>query len=1836
MAKQLNVNLAFTADTGKARAQLQELQNILSNLGTSAAKGSSIGITKDLGEAISKATELQAILSKSTTKTGGLDIGKFNQALKQGKTSLKSYADSLSQLGPQGEQAFVQLARAINSAEVPLKKTNAMIDEMMTTLKNTARWQISSSILHGFMGTIQQAYGYTKDLNESLNNIRIVTGYSTDEMASFAKEANRAAKALSTSTTDYTNASLIYYQQGLSESEVKERTDITIKMANVARQSAEVVSDQMTAVWNNFTKSSDASLEHYADVMTALGAATASSTDEIAGGLEKFASIADMIGLSYEYAASALATITATTRQSEDVVGTALKTIFARIQGLSLGETLEDGTNLNKYSEALEKVGISIFEQNGELKDMDKILNDMGSKWNTISKDQQVALAQTVAGVRQYNQLVSLMDNWETFEMNLDIANTSEGALDEQAEIYAESWEAARDRVSAAAEGIYDSLINDDFFIGVDNVLTPILESIESIIDAFGGMSGIIGVVGTMLFKYFGDDFAQSIDDTVYNIKLTSKEGFNEILNLRKEANKQMGETMANSSSNTGEGIAFGTIQEAYQIEKNLSDEVLLKKQQLTVEEKKISDLAEKTLQLKMDNLRVLSDETIAQSKLADEADRKAKIDAKEFSRKFSKDINKNDFSKETVNASLETAKKQEKEYGALLAIQQKIEKSTDKESVSKFLLAIKEGAKNAAGEFGNLEATLDGILKKAEKSGTSVNDIKDLIDSSIDQVGAEAQETYDQIESMTGRADGARKSLEGIQKSATNAGSAFVATASNMQKMDDAAEDVRKDLENLEDTQITLGDSLTAFGEVAIGTFSLIQSTMGLTETWMDGSLSILDKVIATIPILINLTNLLNTVYTKSNLEKIKGIKLGIKNIFVTTGETVAEGAHDAALGKQNKTLAINNALKKAGLKGGLKTLAVMAAILATMALVTAAIKSYQLAQDNAKNASKYAREAAEEQRQEYERLNQEYTSLKESIADYKSALNGLNELTKGSAEYAAALEEANKKARELIESEGLYGDWSYGANGEILIDQNALNQATENKRMEAAKAETRYYSAEQRASQQEETDIINKTRQNTLKQVGTTYSYGEAIPEYDWVDKQELDTMAKASKEEYALAKDYANAKSENADLTIDSFLEGRDLGEVDTSKIKELANTVAELGDSADGTRAQLQKLNSEQDYLTKGYATSIAKQVIGEKKENGTIDSRILGNLNAENALGALVANNEEYKKRVESDAQKANLTYGEGATNENIKKLLNERTDDQIDVAGNGVLNDKELAQMYAQYVKGWDLDKVTYSGGYGKGTIKNEDNEEVTLNDEQMRKELYSALLADKMVEEAKTEKGQKDLGYENAERIVTNILDNAGDVLSNKIYQKEQVNENGEVVTPQKEYLADNIIDEEVQQVLLNAISNTNQQLLDQQGLDAAKKTLDTTQVQALEFDFSELSPEQVNEARAMGEQLGGEVGEAITKGLLDYEEKQNLYWDKLEEKQKAVLDASASREGIDPKIYERQTKNIMENVEALKDNENAAKALAINNTRMNKGVDTLIKNWKSWNKVLKEGDRTSEEFAKATAEVASCIGDLVGLSDGLEEQISSDFLASEETMGLLERAANADTEAITELGFAVAKDLTANFSAAQETLDAFASGTTVDILGETLNETEFYSRLDAVRTELDSWITQIQQDVADNGQLDMLSDEQMGDFASKLNEMAILTGMSVEEMQGYLNSMGLEANIEETPHEVTSMMPVTQTWARRQPLQKETDSNGFQLIGEEYTTTSEYLPVKETRMIPQIAFSSDGSAKPDKPQISYVGHGNISTGNQTAAKNANKSSGSKPKAAEQKNQKI
>ena len=549
MAKKLNVELGFSVNNSSAKKQIDDLLNQLQKIQTTPSK---VFDDKDLKDASKAAQELQQhIRNAVNTNTGKLDLTKFATSLSKSNTNLEYFRKQLTKAGTDGKNSFASLTNAIAQADAPMLKLNGRLGEFMTTLKNSARWQLSSNILHGLEGALGSAIGYAKDLDESLNNIRIVTGKSTDDMASFAKEANEAAKALSTTTTNYTDASLIYYQQGLSDEEVKKRTDITVKMGNVARESAEEVSQYMTAIWENYADGSE-SLESYADKITALGAATASSSKEIANGLEKFVAVGDQIGLSYDYATAALTTILAKTRQSEDVVGTALKTIFARIQGFNLGETADDGVTLNKYSSALKAVGVDVLDVNGEMKDMDTILNELASKWGTLGKAQQNALAQTVAGVRQYTQLVALMDNWDFFKENLDTIEDSEGALQKQADIFADSWEAARKRVKASWEGLYDDLIDTDGITKLDNILADTLDILDDVINNFGGLQGVLGTIAGFMMQKFAKEVPGALNNLLASLNLITNKSQTQATQMLEEVAKQQRQVANNELGASG------------------------------------------------------------------------------------------------------------------------------------------------------------------------------------------------------------------------------------------------------------------------------------------------------------------------------------------------------------------------------------------------------------------------------------------------------------------------------------------------------------------------------------------------------------------------------------------------------------------------------------------------------------------------------------------------------------------------------------------------------------------------------------------------------------------------------------------------------------------------------------------------------------------------------------------------------------------------------------------------------------------------------------------------------------------------------------------------------------------------------------------------------------------------------------------------------------------------------------------------------------------------------------------------------------------------------------
>lgn len=1081
--RQLTLSLAFEANTSAAKQAIVDLANSLKQISTMPAVGSNIDIVS-LNEGKQAAAELLQHLSKAVNvDTGKLNLATLATSLKSSGKSLNNYKIKLEQCGATGREAFLKISQSIANAENPLRRSNKLLSDFMITLKNTAKWQISSTLLHGFMGTLQSAYGYAEDLNKSLTNIRIVTGQSIDKMSQFAQAANKAAKELSASTLAYTDAALIYYQQGLDDSAVKERTNTTIKMMNVTGQNTEEVSSYMTAIWNNFDNGSH-SLEYYADVITALGAATASSSEEIADGLQKFAAIADTVGLSYEYATSALATVVAETRQSADVIGTSFKTIFARMQGLSLGETLDDGVDLNKYSIALQTIGVNVLDANGNLRQMDDILDDLGARWESLTEAQRVATAETVGGMRQYANFMALMDNWSEVQKNITIAANSEGTLQEQADIYARSWEGANKRVQASLQNIYTKIIDDQFFINLTNGLSKIIEGIGGFLDGLGGVKGLIILIANIFMQRYAKEVPQFLSRVKENLMIITGQGDKLAQQMRESNLANIRQEKANARApQTDRNTQIGLNDTTSGSQEYVAQLTTLEK----VQEAKInlsavsSTLSESERQAATANIELLEAEGQRIIKLGSAYD-SAKVQA------------------EKAFTSLETAStKNNKEVTKLTNKIEQTGKILGRLQIQKKSLdSIRTGFKNLNKENAK---TIKVIDQNKQSIQDMINKLKDLASRNpklaerlkLDQLqqqfknGEISIEEFDnalkQVSStmqgqITRNTNNMRNALnefgddtEQAQQAASNYADSMIEVGKSSEISEEALSDYANKQQELPQHMVKNSELIISFGSALMSVSMTLDAFTRLKDVFTDEDSTAIEKITALIGFLTTamstasaVTNLYTLAKRKANVEDAKGLALKIKDKIATIAKAVADGIAAAATfvataAQQGFNVAIeSNPI-------GAIIVAIMA-LIAVLALLISTLIGVIKKEDESEQAAKRAEEAAAHLKEAYNETKQAYEDLKSSISDYHEARDALSELTKGTNEWREAITEANEKALELINNyEGL--EYIIDENGLINIDEDSLRELQTQKSKEVRSAQVASMQADQRTKQ-------------------------------------------------------------------------------------------------------------------------------------------------------------------------------------------------------------------------------------------------------------------------------------------------------------------------------------------------------------------------------------------------------------------------------------------------------------------------------------------------------------------------------------------------------------------------------------------------------------------------------------------------------------------------------------------------------------------------------------------------------------------------------------------------
>lgn len=497
----IQIPIKIEGDINSLKKQFKELENDISGLSSikDNITGMKIYDDKEIAKAKAQLKEISALAEKATSpNTGNIDTGLFSKLAKDSKVSLDEVNKNFSNLGINAQLSTKKISEGFNDLQTPISKADTALDKFGRTLINSLRYNIVNNFVDSILSKGGDVISFFEDVDKNLNNIRIVSGKTTEEMAGFTTQSMAYAREMGVLTNTYLKASEIYYQQGLATNEVITRTNATIMSANVAGQDVATTADQVTSILNGFNIEASQTVD-ILDKIAAVGAGTATDFEEIAKAAQKVASSASGAGMGVDDTLGMIATIASVTREAPESIGTSLNAIISRFANLNVkaGDELDEYTSKVEQAFSSTNSGLTIFdEETGLLKSVTQILTELSDKWLELDVNQQKTITSAIAGTRQANRLMALMNNWDMFEEYRDMSANSEGALEDQNAIYMESLEALKNQASVAGEALYSELFNVDMLKTYYSFLTDILDLFTGIASKTGGLQGLITTLG--------------------------------------------------------------------------------------------------------------------------------------------------------------------------------------------------------------------------------------------------------------------------------------------------------------------------------------------------------------------------------------------------------------------------------------------------------------------------------------------------------------------------------------------------------------------------------------------------------------------------------------------------------------------------------------------------------------------------------------------------------------------------------------------------------------------------------------------------------------------------------------------------------------------------------------------------------------------------------------------------------------------------------------------------------------------------------------------------------------------------------------------------------------------------------------------------------------------------------------------------------------------------------------------------------------------------------------------------------------------------------------------
>ena len=353
----------------------------------------------------------------------------------------------------------------------------------------------------------KQGLETVKEFNDIKTDLAMATGENKAYINDLMESYNNLGQELGAITSDVASSADSWLRQGRSMSETNQLIQDSMVLSKDAQMDSEQASKVLTATLNGFQMNADQA-GHINDVLTSIDLQSASDSSGIGEALSRTASMANNAGVSLEKTAAMIATIKDVTQQSDETIGTSIKSMLSRMNNIKVGKFVDDetGESLNDVEKVLNKIGISMRDANGQFQDSEITIDSIAEKWKTFDKNTQKAISTAVAGTRQINSFTALLDNWDKVQSLTDAAFNSDGTAQKKfEENYMTSLEAKTNALKSSLENLATTVVSDDMYAGFLDGAKAVTDFVAQTDLLQASLAGLGAAGGAFALNWIGD-----------------------------------------------------------------------------------------------------------------------------------------------------------------------------------------------------------------------------------------------------------------------------------------------------------------------------------------------------------------------------------------------------------------------------------------------------------------------------------------------------------------------------------------------------------------------------------------------------------------------------------------------------------------------------------------------------------------------------------------------------------------------------------------------------------------------------------------------------------------------------------------------------------------------------------------------------------------------------------------------------------------------------------------------------------------------------------------------------------------------------------------------------------------------------------------------------------------------------------------------------------------------------------------------------------------------------------------------------------------------------------